>query len=138
MLVASNGMFYCASCGERKSREAAARDSTRLCKRCEYLTTLVKAARAREKGEPATITVETFIKDTHCQLTGLPLSFGSLKKRDDLCQATLDRLDSYEGYTVENTRLRCAGINYAKGGMTEEQFSEFLMSVGQGRKAPVV
>lgn len=109
------------------------KDSSQTCKRCEYLRTLIAKAevRAKAKGLPATISLDTFKGVNNCQLTGIPLIFESV---NSLTKASLDRLNSNEGYTVENTVLRCIGINFAKGNMSEEEFLEFLHKVGRGEK----
>lgn len=46
-----------------------------------------------------------------------------------ITNASIDRIDSSKGYTKENVRLVCLGINLLKMDATEEEFQNFLKQI---------
>jgi hypothetical protein len=133
--VTKGGVLHCAECGESKPLSEAARDSKKWCQRCEYISQILKRAkfRAGEGNVPFTLTSEHFRDTKVCQILGLPLGFNS-GSGPGLFKATLDRLVPGGGYTKENTVLRCAGVNFLKGDMSEDGLLEFLQKVGHGKR----
>lgn len=68
--------------------------------------------------------------DFKCEVTGIPLSRGRKGSGVGFANryaASLDRVDSSDGYTKNNVRIVCNRINTALGNLTDDQFEEFAM-----------
>lgn len=59
-----------------------------------------------------------------CFYTKLPMTCSYANKNP--FQVSIDRRNSNEGYTIENTVLCCLSINYCKNNFNEQQLNEFL------------
>ena len=88
-------------------------------------------ARAKKKGMEHTITPSVVMKKLlasggRCQVTGTPLVYDrSSEYRANPFQPSIDRIDSSNGYTSENIRIVCYGVNMAMSEWGEEIFSIF-------------
>jgi hypothetical protein len=63
-----------------------------------------------------------------CELTGLEFDYGKRSLR----LPSPDRIDSSKGYTEDNTRLICWGLNAMKMHHSEEDFIKFLKDAHSG------
>jgi hypothetical protein len=63
-----------------------------------------------------------------CELTGLEFEYG----RKSLRRPSPDRIDNSLGYTDDNTRLICWGLNALKSHHSEAEFIAFLQDVQAG------
>lgn len=100
------------------------------CKDCQYLKELIRWAKFR-KFE-FNLTLEMITKNPkwrYCALTGLPLKFID---NTDFYGASLDRIDSNKGYTEDNIRLICKGLNYMKNIHTDEELLNFFKDMNKG------
>lgn len=63
-----------------------------------------------------------------CVYTGIAMTHVPCGKREMMrfTNASLDRIDSSRGYTVDNVQLVCFWANTSKGCLSEEQFKYFL------------
>jgi len=66
-----------------------------------------------------------------CAYTKLPLNLNSSSKRnlDFRYTASLDRIDSNQGYVIGNVQFVSTAINYMKNSMTHIQCIEFLQQI---------
>jgi len=88
-------------------------------------------ATARTRNIPIEITIEDaynlFIaQDKKCKLTGLPIEFAENSKKlaNGENTASLDRIDSSKGYTMDNIQWVHKDINYMKMCLSQERFIE--------------
>jgi len=63
-----------------------------------------------------------------CALTGLPIEFGRVKNRKETT-ASLDRINSMKGYTIDNVQWVYQNINGMKMGFSQEYFVNFCRMV---------
>lgn len=103
------------------------------CKQCqkEFRETLAgrfsawKAA-AKIRGIPFKLAIEDIAnRPLICYYTGKPLTFKSKLAET----ASLDRLDSDEGYTPENVVLCCEGVNTMKTDLSYAQFIDLCRCI---------
>ena len=100
------------------------------CKDCQYLKELIRWAKFRKLE--FNLTAEMITKNPkwrYCALTGLPLKFID---NTDFYGASLDRIDSNKGYTEDNVRLICKGLNYMKNMHTDEELFNFIKNINKG------
>lgn len=88
---------------------------------------------ARSRGLEFSITMEQmwdlFIKQNRqCALTGEQLSFERCKKQDTQT-ASLDRIDSKKGYTIDNVQWVHRDINNMKWALPQSRFIELCRKV---------
>lgn len=85
--------------------------------------------RARQRKHVCEITLED-LKDIwtgRCALTGLPIYLTSDKEKKDLTiEASLDRIDSKQGYIQGNIQWVSVIINLAKGSLSQEQILAWI------------
>lgn len=77
---------------------------------------LLRAARLR--SPEVTITWEQIaakLEGGTCEVTGLPFQYARWPKGRNPLSPSLDRRNSYHGYTAENTQVVCIAYNNAKG-----------------------
>ena len=68
-------------------------------------------------------------QDMKCAVTGLDMVFdSSTRKKANPFRASIDRIDSNMGYTLDNIRLVCWAVNQMKADRTEEEF-EFWINI---------
>ena len=96
-----------------------------------YLRRLLTKARNRRKRE-CTITLPQLIsiynqQDGRCALTGLLLTHEANKETN----ASIDRINSNYGYTVENVQLVCARVNFMKGNLSDCHFVMWCKKVAE-------
>src|SRR5437764_545457 len=60
-----------------------------------------------------------------CAVTGRPLTLTT----NDPCRVSLDRVDSNAGYRLENVRLVCTSVNYARHTMTDDDLRKLLQDM---------
>jgi hypothetical protein len=92
---------------------------------------------ASTRGIPFLISVDeawqTFVQqDKKCALTGVLLTFSSANNRSD-GTASLDRIDSKLGYTVENIQWVHKKINRMKWDLEQTEFVRLCQLVAQHR-----
>ena len=74
---------------------------------------------------------ELFLKqERKCALTNLPLAFGSLKLKQNQT-ASLDRIDSSNGYIIGNVQWVHKDINWMKNDFDQEKFIEYCLLVAK-------
>lgn len=63
-----------------------------------------------------------------CALSGIKMLLPEHTKdfKKDPRQMSIDRIDSFKGYTKDNIQLVCISLNYAKNHFTNDQFINFL------------
>ena len=61
-------------------------------------------------------------QDRKCALTDLPITFCADGNRPEKQTASLDRIDSYKGYSKDNIQIVHKTINIVKGWLDEEDF----------------
>lgn len=88
---------------------------------------------AKRRGHSISITIEDawlqFLKQNRkCSLTGMELNFG-FNKNDSNKTASLDRIDSFKGYTKENIQWVHKDINRMKQSFSELYFQELVEKV---------
>ncbi len=64
-----------------------------------------------------------------CPYTGIEMKFPKQHIKNGCDKVSLDRINSDNGYTNENTEFVSLFINYAKNGFTKEQVIEFLKQI---------
>ena len=96
--------------------------------------------RAAKAGLPCSITQEWIVdqyelQDGRCAYTGWRFDNTSTGRgyARNFYGMSLDRVDSTDGYTAENTRLICWGVNRAKGDLPMQTFVEMCRAVAGGR-----
>lgn len=99
----------------------------------DFFTTIVRGANARKL--PIDITIEQiwdlFLKqDRCCALTGLLLKFGETSK-DRSITASLDRIDSNKGYTIDNVQWVHKVINMMKNNLSCDDFINYCSLVSK-------
>jgi hypothetical protein len=67
-----------------------------------------------------------------CALTGLPIKLGTVNE----ISASLDRIDSTRGYTLDNVQWVHKDINRMKGDLTPERFLELCQLVAAKNHQP--
>jgi hypothetical protein len=98
---------------------------------------------AKDRGKKFDIKIEDvwdlYIKqDRKCALSGLPIVFAKLariKKGDNT--ASLDRIDSKKGYTIDNVQWVHVKVNYMKQSLGQEEFIYFCNLISNQRKLVV-
>lgn len=92
--------------------------------------------RAKKKSINFDITIDDIRKlwitqEGKCSLTGVDLSFGSTsnEQRSGVNTASLDRKDSYGGYTVDNVQIVHKIINQMKFNLDEQVFKYWCRRV---------
>ena len=64
-------------------------------------------------------------QNRECALTGLPIHFGQPNR------ASLDRIDSLKGYTIDNVQWIYAKINFMKSSLPQKEFIELCSLVNK-------
>jgi hypothetical protein len=139
---------YCASCGMKLPiTEFSKKGKTKLgftqykswCKKCRRvkethfpippLKSIMAHAkyRAKKNGLDFGLTLEYLLElndKQHglCAISGISLNWESGKRPFD--RASIDRIDSSKGYTLDNTQLVLDSVNRAKSDLPQEQFLE--------------
>lgn len=133
LIIESSRLETSAICGTCKTLIVKENlKSKNTCKDCAYLKKLLTAARDRANDTirkthiiDYELDMEVLRKQKLCSLTKIPMIF---REGNNLYGVSLDRINSEIGYTKENTRLICRGLNYLKGDLTDGKFKEFLSS----------
>ena len=91
---------------------------------------------ARDRGLSFKITVkdvwEIFLKQNRiCPLSGEPLHFGTDSERQT---ASLDRIDSEKGYTIDNVQWLHKKVNFMKQQFPEKDFLDWCRKIVQHNK----
>jgi hypothetical protein len=94
---------------------------------------------AHERGIVFAITVEEAValyenQQRRCALTGLPIEFPTRFKEVNGGTASLDRVDSSLGYTIDNVRWVHKAINMMRNKMTDDEFYGFCKAVVDHRE----
>jgi len=118
----SNGKHsYCRACANRRARQ-----DRRSIKGAAQQLVVRARARAKRRGmtfdlDPAR--VRAVLEAGRCEATGLPFD---LSDTSDAFSPSLDRKDSSEGYTEENTWVVIVAFNVAKNRWPTEQLVEIV------------
>lgn len=75
---------------------------------------------------------DTYIKQNKkCALTGINIDFGNMNIRyeDRKCTASLDRIDSSRGYSIDNIQLVHKSMNFIKSNFNEKSFYHMCKAV---------
>lgn len=69
-----------------------------------------------------------------CALTGFPMTliWGNGKK--NIYNLSIDRIDSFKGYTKDNIQLVCAAANMMKGFMESDELMKFCEAILKNKK----
>lgn len=104
-----------------------------------YFTNILNGAKKRKI--PFNITIiqmwDLFIiQNKKCILTGIELSFGCRSKRFGIKEqtASLDRIDSKKGYTIDNLQWVHKKVQHMKNKYPQEEYIEFCKLVAQNYK----
>lgn len=74
---------------------------------------------------------ELFLKqDRKCALSGIELKF-NMRRKEDIknCTASLDRIDSFKDYTIDNVQWVHKNVNRMKWDLTQEEFINICKKV---------
>lgn len=74
-------------------------------------------------------------QNKRCRLTNLPIYFAKTRKKYTQQTASLDRIDSSKGYTIDNVQWVHKNINKMKQNLSEQEFIEFCGYVSKFRGA---
>ena len=74
-----------------------------------------------------------------CSVTGLPMEKVKAKQTTragykNLYRASVDRIDSQKGYTLDNIRMVCSHVNIMKMDLTDEQLKFWCEAIVKGMK----
>jgi hypothetical protein len=105
----------------------------------DYWYGIVRNANGR--NYQLSITIEdawnVFLKQQRrCALSGLELTFDERKRENDRRRqqtASLDRIDSLKGYTIENIQWVHKSINIMKNDLSEREFIDLCVAVAECR-----
>lgn len=100
--------------------------------RAEYWGRVLRGA--RERNIPVTITIQQawdiFLKQNRrCALSGEILHFPSTRKTSKYSTASLDRIDSYKGYEINNVQWIHKSLNTMKMNMLEPEFLDWCKKI---------
>lgn len=87
-------------------------------------------ARAKDRKLDCTITEQDLrkkIEETNwtCSISKLPLTM----RHKDRCKASVDRIDSSKGYTMDNIQIVAACVNMAKSNGTDKELIEMCKAI---------
>jgi hypothetical protein len=93
---------------------------------------MIKRRRRHAEEREFTITIEEvwdlFLKQNRkCALSGIELEFGKTNK--DSFTASLDRIDSTKGYTIDNVQWLHKHVNWMKNTFSQEYFVEMCKKI---------
>jgi hypothetical protein len=114
-------------CNQRKKRET---ENVFISQTLYNLKT-----RASRKGLEVSVTSEFLtglLKESNyvCSVTGLKMNLESHpRKKANPFKASLDRINSSEGYTEKNVRWVCWAVNQMKSDRTEEEFKFWITTL---------
>ena len=98
----------------------------------------IQRKRRHKEDREFSITIEQawdlFLKQNRkCALSGMELEFGKTNK--DSFTASLDRIDSDKGYTIDNIQWIHKHINWMKNTFTQEYFIDICVKIAKYKKA---
>ena len=67
-----------------------------------------------------------------CPYTGLKMELRDYSCPSQTTSASLDRIDSNQGYTKDNVEFVCMSINYAKNEFTKQEILNFIQLIRNG------
>lgn len=87
-------------------------------------------ARAKDRKLDCTLTEQDLrkkIEETNwtCSISKLPLTM----RHKDRCKASVDRIDSSKGYTMDNIQIVAACVNMAKSDGTDKELIEMCKAI---------
>jgi len=93
---------------------------------------MIKRRRRHAEDREFTVTIEEawdlFLKQNRkCALSGIEIEFGKTGK--DLYTASLDRIDSNKGYTIDNVQWLHKHVNWMKNTFSQEYFVEMCKKI---------
>jgi len=129
---------YMCSCGcQRTSKRTGQNSSTwqGYGKISGYYFTTIKN-RAIKKGLSCTITIQQiwdlFLKQNQkCALSGIDIQIAESRRTKEIMTASLDRIDSSKGYTIDNVQWVHKDINTMKNNIPQNQFIHWCQLVSQ-------
>ena len=93
-----------------------------------YFNSLIRGAESRNLGFNITMEYiwDLFLKQNKkCAISGIELKFKSYTKKPD-GTASLDRIDSSKGYTIDNVQWVHKDVNYMKQSMENQEFLNWI------------
>ena len=133
--------FKC-SCGETDPKNFYGGSNKGMCKKCAieygkkyYKENLIRAkingakSRAKYKNLEFDIDVEYIEKLLIDQNNRCFYSNIEFNNEIENISVSIDRIDSKKGYTKDNTRLVCSGVNLMKSDFVEEEFLGYIKSI---------
>jgi hypothetical protein len=117
--------------------ESADADAAMRTKLCSIAAGAIQRARKRSLPVDADLAALTFeiyaAQGARCALTGIQFDLcvvGTGQARRPFAPS-LDRIDSSEGYTRDNTRLVCQAVNFALNAFGEDVFREIALAAAE-------
>lgn len=81
-----------------------------------------KRAKIHYDLQPAQLEAMWVEQRGFCAVTGRPMNL----TKNDPCRVSVDRVDPAKGYMVDNVRLVCTSVNYARHTLTDDDLKELL------------
>ena len=99
--------------------------------------------RAKKRGQEFTVTIEEawdlyIAQDKKCALTGMPIYFSILTKSKKGMTASLDRIDSDKGYTLENIQWLHKDVNVIKNAFSQEYFINICRLISNNKQLDII
>ena len=98
---------------------------------------------ANKKNNPFTVTIEEVwsiynAQNGKCALTGIPIGFENTKQpgtrwSNYICTASIDRIDSSKGYTLDNIQLVHKDVNMMKNAFDQDYFIQMCKAVAKNK-----
>lgn len=122
----NNGKIgICKSCERTRRDTTAKKDISVYFRRNLWGQGRKKKKLRKEDKDSVTQFVSSLYKESDkCSLTGLPMIIGKTKHRQSPYTPSIDRIDSKNGYTIDNVRLVRFSMNMALGEWGEEIYKE--------------
>lgn len=135
------------SCGFERSilGQSLIRGESTCCRKCQFKKQVLKDClprtiwsririNAKQRKLPVTLTrqqaYDLFLQQRKCcKLSGLPISLSFDENR--LVSASLDRIDSSQGYTLQNVQWVHKDINMMKQALKQQRFIELCAKVSK-------
>lgn len=129
-----NKQKECKSCNKKNKKERVKKLSIEQQMKMMLKTTLYSSKRRKLKGRKEcginNLTIEdiVFLKDKQnnkCVYSGEELIW----ETNNIYKASIDRIDSEKGYTLDNVQLVCLIVNQMKSNLNEKEFLDIINKI---------